>query len=137
MCKCSTKYCRNEAKRGGRCWPCNRRMRIEANPYRYWYQVVKDNAKRRKKPFTLTFGYWVKWCDEYGYLAMKGRSRFDATIDCIVNELGYADGNIQPLAKVDNCTKGVKDITWNYITHRWEMIERLPPTAAAGDDLPF
>lgn len=135
MCKCSTPYCRREAKRGGRCWPCNRKREIDANPYRYWYQVLKDNAKRRRKPFALTFDYWVAWCDDNGYLALKGRSRFDATIDCKVAALGYVNGNIQPLAKSDNSVKGTKSMHWNYITNTWEIVEQTAPPQA--DDLPF
>jgi hypothetical protein len=136
MCKCATKYCRNEARKGRFCYKCEHANRKEANPYKYWFGVLRRNARRRGKPFALTFDYWVQWCDFTGYLALKGRRRMDATIDCKINALGYADGNIQPLTNSDNSFKGTKSVQWNYITHQWEIIEQAPMMASA-DDLPF
>lgn len=43
-------------------------------------------------------------------MAGKGRSRTSYTIDCIVNELGYVEGNIRVLPKHENSAKGTKSI---------------------------
>src|ERR1043165_2111745 len=122
MVKCKTKYCRREEKRGGVCYKCERKRTIATNPYRYAYQTLKDNAKRRGKSFSLTFEYWVKWCDETGYLALKGWYGNDMTVDCEVNALGYADGNIKPLTRSDNSSKGIKKMVFNQVTRKFDLI---------------
>ena len=132
---CKTKYCRKPAKRAGLCYSCEKKQTIAANPYRYAYQTLKDNATRRGKRFTLTLEYWIKWCDETGYLAMKGRGADDATVDCIENELGYADGNIRPLTRSDNSSKGVKKVAYNHITGEFDIITQSP--VQQEQDLPF
>lgn len=126
MCKCKTKYCRNKAKRGGVCYKCERKRTIEANPYRYWWQVNKDNAKRRGKFWKISFEYWVQFCDETGYLSIKGRGKYDASIDCKKNELGYVDGNLQSLTVSDNASKGVKRITYDYETNTFNLTNISP-----------
>lgn len=132
MAKCKTKYCRNEAKRSGICYKCERKNTVSANPYRYAYQTLKDNAKRRRKPFALTFEYWVKWCDDTGYLSIKGRCKDEASVDCIVNDLGYVDGNIRPLTVGDNASKGIKKVSFNTYTKQFEILT-LPPIQQVGE----
>jgi hypothetical protein len=134
MAKCKTKYCRREAK-SRYCYRCEHAHKKERNPYRYWFGVLRRNAARRGKFFGLTFDYWVKWCDDTGYLAIKGRRRNEASVDCIKNELGYIDGNIRPLTVGDNASKGTKNVQWNYITKQWEVI--IQAATVPTDDLPF
>jgi hypothetical protein len=117
---CSTPYCQRKAKHN-KCYHCQTEAKKLKNPYRYWFGVLRRNARRRGVFFGLSFDYWVKWCDDTGYLALKGRSRDSASIDRIINELGYIDGNIQLLTVSNNSQKGAKKITWNYITHTWEL----------------
>lgn len=135
MAKCKTKYCRNEAKRNNVCYKCERKRTIEANPYRYWWQVNKDNAKRRGKFWKISFKYWVQFCDETGYLAIKGRGKYDASLDCKINELGYIDGNLQPLTVSDNASKGVKRMVYNYITNEFQLTD-ISPMPKCGEQ-PF
>lgn len=76
-----------------------------ADPIRYAYQTTKDNAKRRGHGFTLTLLYFRTWCEENNYIELKGRFAHNMSIDRIVPELGYADGNIQILSVSENVIK--------------------------------
>lgn len=136
MAKCQTKYCRQDAKRGRYCYKCEHKQRKEKAPYRYWFGVLRRNARRRCKHFSLTFEYWVQWCDETGYLGIKGKHRGDASVDCIINELGYIDGNIRPLTVEDNAAKGCKYVDFNTATRSWDIVTWTPSPEPA-DDLPF
>lgn len=117
---CATKHCRRKAK-GRTCYRCEHEARKVNSPYRYWFGVLRRNARRRGVFFGLTFDYWVKWCDDTGYLALKGITSNSASVDRIRNELGYIDGNIQILSVSNNSSKGSKRVTWNYITKEWEI----------------
>jgi hypothetical protein len=75
------------------------------NPVMYAYHNLKTNAKRRGHKFALTFEYFVKWCKETNYIDTKGRTSKAATIDRIIDELGYVDGNIQVLTLAENIRK--------------------------------
>lgn len=133
--KCATKYCRRTAKHGSLCYKCQHEQRKKNSPYRYWYGVLRRNARRRGKKFALTFEYWVTWCDDTGYLALKGRHKHALSVDCQINDLGYVDGNIRPLLLGENARKGTKRIEWNYITNQWDVLEQ--PATETTDDLPF
>lgn len=76
-----------------------------ANPLRYVWQTLKDNAKRRGKPFTLTMEEFGKFCDDSEYLDKRGTSADDLTVDRIVNTQGYEKVNIQAMTNSDNARK--------------------------------
>lgn len=122
MKKCATKYCRREAN-SRFCYQCERDNKKRNNPYAYWLGVNRRNAKRRGKHWNISFEYWVRWCDETGYLVLKGRNKNSMSIDCVKWELGYVDGNLAPLTTGDNSRKGRKNVTWNYITQTWDIID--------------
>lgn len=136
--KCETKFCRRAAAKGRFCHRCEHANRKANNPYAYWLGVNRRNARRRGKNWEISLEYWVQWCDETGYLALKGRYKNDLSIDCKINELGYVDGNLKPLTVSDNAKKGVKRVVWNYVTRQWDVIP--PPPLVPNyttDDLPF
>jgi hypothetical protein len=81
---------------------------------RYAYDVLKMNAKRRKKPFTITFEYFEKFCIETNYIAGKGRSRKSYSVDRIRNELGYVPGNLRVLTLEDNARKATRKTILSY-----------------------
>lgn len=136
MCKkCKTKYCRREAKRSNFCFRCEHENRKKNNPYIYWLGVNRRNAKRRGKYWDISLEYWVEWCDDNGYLALKGRDKHSMSIDCVINELGYIDGNLAPLTVSDNSKKGTKQVEWDYIHNKWEIVYQ--PIINQSDDLPF
>jgi hypothetical protein len=53
--KCITKGCLNETGLQRKtCYKCEKRKYRANYPLKYWYDTLKMNAKRRRKPFTLT-----------------------------------------------------------------------------------
>jgi hypothetical protein len=102
--KCNTKYCRNKSFKK-HCQKCYSKFWREKNPVLYCYLTVKNNAKRRKKFFSLTFEEFKEFCIETKYMDKKGRTRNKYTIDRIVNELGYIRANIRCIKQIDNSRK--------------------------------
>lgn len=105
---CSTKYCKNITKSGKRCATCKNRDYRLRNPLKYAYQTLKDNAKRRKKVFSLTFEEFKDLCTETQYMKKKGVFRTSYHLDRIDEETGYVKGNIQILQNHENVTKYLK-----------------------------
>jgi len=122
---CQSRYCSRPSK-GKYCHRCQHERKKKSNPYRYWLGVLRRNARRRGHLFTLTLDYWVKWCDETGYLALKGRFKNNCSVDRIIPDLGYADGNIQMLTVGDNSSKGQKVPIWDYTNKKWEIVTITP-----------
>ena len=118
--KCATKFCRNRIDKNNFCNTCKSRKKRAAHPMRYAYDVLKMNAKRRGKPFGITFEYFKKFAIETNYLRGKGRTKLSYSVDCIKNHLGYVPGNLQCLTVSDNSKKGVRDIVLHY---DWETKE--------------
>jgi len=113
--KCETKYCKNKARKGRKiCSTCDKRRWRCRYPMKAAYQTLRYNATRRRKPFTITFADFEKFCYEFNYMAGKGRSRTSFTVDCIINAFGYVPGNIQSLSRSDNSRKGTKTLIYDY-----------------------
>lgn len=105
--KCMTKYCRKpKAPKSNYCWSCIKRKYKARHPARYAFSVLKNNAKRRGKEFTLTMQEFRQFCEETGYIENKGRSRLSLSIDRIDSSKGYTASNIQVLTLEDNGRKG-------------------------------
>lgn len=83
---------------------------------RYAYQTSKDNAKRRKKPFDISFEDYSDFAVKVDYLRKKGITATSMHIDCIVDEIGYTKDNIQPLENSQNVKK--------YLDYRWNPERR-------------
>jgi hypothetical protein len=115
--KCSTPYCRGTARTGRRrCNTCQTRICRKNNPVRYAYDTLKANARRRGKPFTITFEQFWEFCYEYPYMAGKGRSGVSFGIDCIIAEKGYVPGNLQLLSNRENSRKGKRVLMYDWET---------------------
>ena len=114
MKKCSEKYCRNIIKKGNICNTCACRKKRNKNPIRYAYDVLKMNAKRRGKPFEISFEYFKQFAIETNYIKGKGRTKLSYSVDRIKNDLGYIEGNLQKLTVSDNSKKGVRDNVLHY-----------------------
>lgn len=74
MAKCSTKRCTNErAKSRLFCHKCRKKKYKENNPVNNAYFILKYNAKRRGKEFSLTLEEFKQFCIETDYMSKKGR----------------------------------------------------------------
>jgi len=93
------------------------RYNKEANPLAYVYGILKSNARRRGKPFTITVEDFREFCEETNYLERRGKSGKDMSIDCKIQSLGYVKGNIRAISLSENSRKGSADFI--------------------GDDVPF
>lgn len=133
--KCAAHRCGNKAQRKGVKWHkfCSKhraQRQKETSPARYAYDRLKVNARRRCKVFTISFEYFKTWCEETGYLLMKGRSKKAATIDRIDDSKGYEPGNLQVLTNSDNVRK-------RYIPFFSQGGTGWSPEMEQIEDLPF
>jgi hypothetical protein len=108
--KCATKYCRNERAPGKSfCHRCRSRKAKENNPYLYHFNALRNNARRRGKEFTLTLEQFRIFCNETGYMLLKGKNKNDYTIDRLRSSEGYSFDNIQVLSHYHNSMKQDND----------------------------
>jgi len=79
----------------------------KANPLRYAYQSLKDNAKRRGKEFDISFDQFKDFCIKTAYIQNRGRLAGSFHIDRIDETGGYTLDNIQVLTNSENVQKYV------------------------------
>lgn len=114
------------------CSTCRARKTREADPVRYSYNNRKANAKRRGKPFTITLDYYREFCVKVNLFGLKrGRHGDSYTVDCIINDLGYVEGNLQIMTNTDNVKK--------YFTYDWQskVVYEVKGIETVKEDLPF
>ena len=122
--KCSTKWCRNKrAKKYTRykkadgtfvvyenyltkCWKCRARRLKERHPATYVLNGLRQSAKRRRLPFTLTLDQFKQFCAQTGYLEKRGHEIGKWTIDRKDWNEGYHIWNIQVMTFEDNSAQG-------------------------------
>lgn len=106
--KCLTPYCRNEKAKGKNyCWKCRSRRKKEINPIGYYFNNLRNNARRRGKEFTLTKAEFEQFCKETDYIKLKGKRSTSMTIDRKDHTKGYSYDNIQILQHGVNDQKGI------------------------------
>ncbi len=109
MKRCSTLYCLGTPnKYRTKCTKCRTREWREKNPVRAAYINWRNNARRRGKHFAVTFEYFVQWCNETNYIALKGVDANSMTIDCTDDYVGYIDGGFTMKTKAQNSKEGKK-----------------------------
>ena len=120
--QCQAMYCTGKSL-GGYCPKHWKQKQKYSNPARYHYDLLKSNAKRRKKEFTISFEYFKKFCEDTNYLQLKGKMADSLSIDRINDELGYVEGNIQVLTLRNNSRKEYVD--WKIKFGRWVSKEEI------------
>jgi len=100
--------CNKPRKHGKYCYKHDKQHYREKHMDKYTYNALKQNAKRRRKDFQLTFAEFMEFCNITGYLEKKGQSPRDYTIDRINCKEGYSITNIQILTHSENSEKGWK-----------------------------
>lgn len=109
--KCVIAHCKNNSHRKDRfCCKHRREYQKLNNPLRYWFDVLRQNAKRRKKDFTLTIEEFKIFCDNTGYLELKGKNAGGYTIDRRKDSIGYTFENIFVLTNSQNSRKRFIDL---------------------------
>src|ERR1035437_5243365 len=104
--KCITKGCLNETGLQRKtCYKCEKRKYRAKYPLKYWYDTLKMNAKRRRKPFTLTLEQFTEFCKRTGYIEKKGKTAESLSVDRIKASEGYHASNIQAITLSDNSKK--------------------------------
>lgn len=107
---CQAYRCKNGSGKKDRFCPKHRKKHQKlTNPQRYTYNALKNNALRRKKPFFLTFKEFQKFCDETGYMGLKGRRASAYSIDRMDHTKGYSYDNIRILKYGQNCANGAHE----------------------------
>jgi len=141
---CITSHCKNKKrKHSNYCCTCSNKIYRKKNPMMYSFDTLRTNAKRRKKPFSLTFEQFKEFCYETDYMAGKGRKKLSYTIDCIIEEQGYVYGNIQKLSNHDNVLKEhdrrrkVKLLIYDYRTQTATVISNANNQQLIQDQSPF
>ena len=112
------KLCDKHIEKGRTCRACINRKHRANSPERYAYQALKDNAKRRGKPFEITFQEFKDFCKKVGYMRKKGITRDSYHIDREDETKGYVAGNLQILTNVDNVRKYLR---YAYDPHERKM----------------
>ena len=103
---CCAYRCGNErAKKDRFCHKHRKRFQKENNPIAYCFNLLKCNAKRRGKDFSLTLEQFTQFCAETNYIELKGKTGKSASIDRIDHLKGYHIDNIQILSLSDNSKK--------------------------------
>lgn len=108
MEKCATKGCGNEAYRGGLCHTCRSRKYARESPFKYHYNALRNNARRRGKKFDLTFEEFKEiWLEHPEKWAEKKRPGVECKwqMDRKKPWLGYTKDNIQIIEKSKNVIK--------------------------------
>lgn len=114
---CRIKGCRRLSRPGYKmCTTCDKKIWREKYPMKAAFQTLRQNARRRKKPFAITFEYFRRFCYRTKYMAGKGRTKDSFSIDCKKNELGYVKGNIRKLTVAQNAAKGTKKLVYDWET---------------------
>lgn len=114
---CQVAFCKNLSEKGSdsgrslKCANCRIRLWRANNPIRAIYNSIKNKARRRRIPFTLTFEHFEALCKETGYHRTRGRRAGKMHLDRIDALKGYEDGNVQVLEAVENVVKGRREPT--------------------------
>jgi len=106
--QCVVAFCNNKAGNKGKfrfCYKHHRQHQKFNNPLRYWFDVLRQNARSRKKEFNLTIEEFKLFCDKTNYLKLKGKNSGSYTIDRINNNKGYTIDNMQVLTLSQNSRK--------------------------------
>lgn len=80
----------------------------EKFPLRYAYNNFKQNAKRRKKEFSLTFEQFEQFALTVELVGKRGKTKDSYHIDRIDETKGYSIDNIQLLTCSENVIKSNK-----------------------------
>jgi hypothetical protein len=126
---CLTAYCSNRvfvSRDGKKSSFCSKHRRVrqkETDPVGYYFDALRQNAKRRGIFFCLTKHDFGIFCADTGYLRLKGRFKDCLSIDRINPNLGYQVGNLQVLKVGENVRKRFVDQLHPDSSLGWKEVE--------------
>ena len=107
------------------------------NPEHSAYITLKNNAKRRGKPFTLTLADWMELCRltryHEGTAGKTGNVKTGLTIDRINHREGYTLRNIRVITHSANASKGAGERLTRLVGGHPVLFEILPPDEPAAE----
>lgn len=126
--------CSNKAAPGRRlCHACYSRRVKKFNPFFYFFNAERNNARRRNISFELTLQEFKEFAIETDYIRKKGTSSKSLTIDRIRDEIGYRKDNIQIQTNRSNVKKArlryVPEV-FGFRVHKvtdWSNAPPIPP----------
>lgn len=68
--------------------------------------MLRHSARKRQLAFTITVQEFKTWCQQTGYLELRGQKPDDLTIDRIDWNEGYHIWNIRTLTHKENSEQG-------------------------------
>jgi hypothetical protein len=77
-------------------------MLKERHPETYTLNAIRQRAKKRGIPCTITLEEWKDFCKRTGYLKLRGQEPHSFTIDRIDDTHGYHINNIRILSHAEN-----------------------------------
>jgi hypothetical protein len=103
---CVALHCRKSAGKNTKwCYKHNRQHQKINNPSRYFFDHLRQNAKRRGIDFKWSIEEFREFCKETGYLEKKGREKTAYSIDRIDPTKPYQKDNVQVLTVGMNSRK--------------------------------
>jgi hypothetical protein len=106
---CPEPYCsRVKGKKKACCDKHHYINQKEKDPVKHTFGVLKRNAKRRGKIFTITLEYFKEFLKDKPYMNEKGRFSESLHIDRDKEYLGYIPGNLTIKTNADNRKKYVE-----------------------------
>lgn len=84
------------------CPKCRSKEYKRKYPLHYWFNILRSNARRRGKKFTLSFCEFEMFCKKTGYIEKKGKTATSLSIDRINPMRGYTKENIRAISLSDN-----------------------------------
>ena len=104
--KCESRNCKNEAVKHRKLCPKHRSREYKKNHFpKYTFNALKQNAKRRNKPFKLSYNEFLLFCESTEYLFLKGKDAESLSIDRIDDSKGYSYDNIRAITLKENIIK--------------------------------
>jgi len=143
---CKEKRCKKPPgkKSGGYCYKHAQDRKRERDPVKYAFWTLKNNAKRRKIPFNLTFEQFVYFAEKVDLFGNRGKSKNSWHIDRKIeaDPRGYHIENIQVLTIEQNTHKEYarraarKELNYDWKTKSGYWVFH-PPEFEIGPDCPF
>lgn len=112
---CPVASCRNKSRTGrNKCMGlCHRHQQYRwrmKDTKRSAYTALRDHAKARKIPFTISYEYFRGMVDMLATWDLKAESRGEVlTVDRIQAERGYEEGNLQIITHSQNSIKSHRE----------------------------